>query len=85
MLFRTPIKINSIENIKKGTLVYIEGIVSDEKDLSFGKTFIVNEIPVFCTCSKRYENKNISVLGVVEDYYELRVKAISIKAYSEKE
>ena len=85
MLFKTPIEIESIEDVAPGTLVYLKGIVSNEKELSFGKTFLVDKIPIFCTCSKKYENKRVEILGIVENYYELRVKTLEIRVYPEEE
>ena len=79
LTIRKPIEINSIENLKAGTLITLEGIVSEEKDFSFGKIFRIGEIPAFCECKKSYEGKKVSAIGVVEDYYTLRVHILEIK------
>ena len=42
MLFIKPKEIDSLENIRRGTLVSINGIVSEEKSFQFGKTFKIN-------------------------------------------
>ena len=79
MLFIKPKEIDSLENIRRGTLVSINGIVSEEKSFQFGKTFKINKIPVFCECKQIYENKEVSAIGIVEDYYELRVRILKIE------
>ncbi len=78
-LFTKPIEVNSLKEIKAGTIVKVKGQVSNEKEFSFGKTFNINNITIFCKCQQNYAGKNIEVTGIVEDYYELRVKATKIK------
>ncbi|MGV8142439.1 MAG: hypothetical protein ACP5NS_02270 [Candidatus Pacearchaeota archaeon] len=78
-LFSTPKEIESLDGIRAGTLVSIQGRVSEERELSFGKTFQINKVKIFCECKKSYDKKEVFVLGVVEDYYELRVKVLEIK------
>jgi len=79
LLFSQPKEVNSLENLKAGTLVSVKGIVSEEKDLSFGKTFLIKQIPIFCECKESYEKKEVLVIGIVENYYELRVRVLEIK------
>ncbi len=79
LLFSKPKTIDSLENTRKGTLVSINGEVSEEKTLSFGKTFKIGKIPVFCECEQIYENKKVKAQGIVEDYYELRVRILKIE------
>ena len=79
LLFSKPKEIDSLENIQRGTLVSIKGIVSEEKSFQFGKTFKVNKIPVFCECNLLYNEKKVKAIGVVEDYYDLRVRILEIK------
>ncbi len=79
MLFNNPVKISSLEKMRAGTLVSLQGTVSKEKESSFGKTFSIDNIPVFCECKKVYANKKVSAIGIVEDYYELRVRVLEIK------
>ncbi len=79
LLFRNPLEITSLQNIRIGTLVSFEGIVSTEKTMSFGKNLIIDEIPTFCECKKSYLEKKVSVIGIVENYYSLRVRVLEIK------
>ncbi len=81
-LFTKPIEINSLKEIKIGTLVNVKGQVSEEKELSFGKTFKINNVSIFCKCQQNYQGENVEVTGIVEDYYELRVKVMKIKFIS---
>jgi hypothetical protein len=78
-LFTKPLEVSSIENIKVGTLVKIKGNVSEEKDFSFAKTFKVNNTSIICDCKSSYVNKEVEIIGIIEDYYELRVNVLKIK------
>ena len=78
-LLKTPREISSLEGLIPGTVVSIHGEVSEERKFGSGKIMFVNEVPIFCECSKSYINKSISVTGVVERFPEdLRLKAMSI-------
>src|SRR3989338_6801596 len=66
-----------------GEVVSIKGIVEEERKFGSGKALIVNDIPVFCECSKNYIGLNVVVYGVVERFPEdLRVRAFKIKVIS---
>lgn len=79
-LFQDPKETKTIDSSKVGELVKISGQVSNERELSFGKTFNIREIKVFCECKRNYEQEYVEIIGVVEDYYELRVNVLKIKA-----
>ncbi len=81
-LFAKPIEVNSLNEIKTGTIVKVKGQVSNEKEFSFGKTFNINNITIFCKCQQNYNGEHIEVTGMVEDYYELRIKSFKIKVLS---
>ncbi len=67
-LFKQPLKVSSIENTTIGQVVEIKGIVDSERKFSDGKLLIVNEISVYCECSKSYVNKVVIVEGIVEKF-----------------
>ncbi len=72
--------VTSLDGSVVGEVVYVSGIVEEERKFGTGKLIIVDEIPVFCECSEEYAGLNVYVSGIVERFPEdLRIKAFSIK------
>ena len=81
-LLKEPIHVSSLDGLTIGQSVEIKGIVTEERKWGNGKLLMVgiNEIPVFCECSKNYIGLNVEVYGMIEKFPDdLRVKAFTIK------
>ena len=82
-LLKEPVFVETLDGLVVGEVVSIKGIVEEERKFGSGKALIVNDIPVFCECSKNYIGLNVVVSGVIERFPEdLRVRAFSVKVIS---
>ncbi len=80
LLLRSPAPVSSLKDLLPGIVVSLEGVASDWRFASYGSSFSINSIPIFCECSQSYEGIRVHVVGVVERYPErLRVHVLSIK------
>jgi len=80
LLLNQPRLVEDLDGLDVGEVVRIEGNVEVERKFGNGKILVINEVPVFCECSKSYVNKYVSVEGIVEKFPEdFRIKAFSIE------
>lgn len=71
---------SSLDGLVVGESVIIRGFVEESRDFSYGKLFVVGEIPVFCECVQDYVGSSVEVYGIVERFPEdLRIRAFTIK------
>ena len=82
-LLRGPRNVSSLDGLLVGTVVSVEGYVSEERNFGSGKLLIIDEIPVFCECSRSYLGSLVKITGVVERFPDnLRVRAFSVNIAS---
>ena len=72
--------VSSLDGLVVGQSVIIRGVVEESRDFSYGKLFVVGEIPVFCECVQDYVGSNVEIFGIIERFPEdLRIRAFTIK------
>ena len=70
LLFK-PKEISSIENINNLTInskVLLKGLVESERDFGNFKIWGIKGIEVVCDCKESYLDKEVEVIGVVEEF-----------------
>lgn len=86
LIYQKPLSINSPEqltNIIPNQLIQTQGYVIEEKYTKTNKILVLNNnLEIICDKScPTYLYRNISVLGVYDDFYK-KIKALKIKTIS---
>ena len=82
LLTSKPIKINNLKDLEKlqaNQKILISGKVTDEKTYGKTKYLTISNFQVICNSCPSYLNKNLSILGIKEDYTgKTRIVALKI-------
>ena len=80
ILLKDPKSISSLDNLKIGEVVRVEGLVENQRKFSTGQLLIIDEMPVYCECQNSYVGKSVSIEGIIEKFPDdLRIKAFKIQ------
>lgn len=70
----SPLSINTSQNISLLRVNQKISIFGEVTSQTSNKLIIDKNLEVYCDCSsKNYLNKNISILGIIEEYYNTKI------------